>query len=167
MILEQAVLPALLGGKLFVQVLMTLRHANAKRCDRCQPPRIVPSQKEHIMTDPHMHQLLAQLAAARHVLIGQIRGQTDTLHGTADFGIDGVIDPRDTRRLLVETFATCAPGRPDPSPPRYRPILPICGGPYPDRNFRSFCSRSLISTSSRQGRRANRRNMKRWRKSRL
>ncbi|MFT4520597.1 MAG: acetyl-CoA carboxylase carboxyltransferase component [Halioglobus sp.] len=64
-------------------------------------------------------------AAQRQVLIDDIRDQTSALHAASDFGIDDVIDPRDTRKVLIDTFASCAPRRPDMSPPRRRSISPI------------------------------------------
>jgi len=62
---------------------------------------------------------------ARQAMIDAIRKQTSALHAAEDFGIDDVIDPRCTRQLLIETFNTCAPRRPDRSPPRRRSISPI------------------------------------------
>ena len=64
-------------------------------------------------------------AVARQAMIDDIRAQTGALHAAEDFGIDDVIDPRCTRRLLIETFSACAPRRPDHSPPRRRSISPI------------------------------------------
>lgn len=61
----------------------------------------------------------------RRELVEGIRAQTGALHAAADYGIDEVIDPRDTRRLLIETFQRCAPRRPDNSPRRRRTISPI------------------------------------------
>jgi propionyl-CoA carboxylase beta chain len=63
--------------------------------------------------------------AARKAMVDRIRSQTDALGAAAGFGIDDVIDPRDTRRLLIETFDSCPRRRPDRSPPRFRPISPI------------------------------------------
>lgn len=62
---------------------------------------------------------------ARQSIIDTIKNQTDALQAAHDFGIDDVIDPRDTRRLLIETFNSCPPRRPDRSPPRVRSISPI------------------------------------------
>jgi acetyl-CoA carboxylase carboxyltransferase component len=62
---------------------------------------------------------------ARQSMIDDIRGQTSALQAAEDFGIDDVIDPRSTRQVLIETFNTCAPRRPDRSPPRRRSISPI------------------------------------------
>jgi acetyl-CoA carboxylase carboxyltransferase component len=58
-------------------------------------------------------------------MIDNIKNQTDALQAAHDFGIDDVIDPRDTRRLLIETFNSCPPRSPDRSPPRVRSISPI------------------------------------------
>jgi acetyl-CoA carboxylase carboxyltransferase component len=63
--------------------------------------------------------------AARQAMIDDIESQTSAIHAAHDFGIDDVIDPRDTRRLLIETFNSCPPRRPDLSPPRLRSISPI------------------------------------------
>jgi acetyl-CoA carboxylase carboxyltransferase component len=62
---------------------------------------------------------------SRQAMIDAIREQTSALHAAEDFGIDDVIDPRRTRQILIETFNTCAPRRPDRSPPRRRSISPI------------------------------------------
>ena len=64
-------------------------------------------------------------AAARQAMIDRIKTQTAAIGAARDFGIDEVIDPRDTRALLIETFNTCPPRRPDRNPPRYRSISPI------------------------------------------
>lgn len=64
-------------------------------------------------------------AAARQKIIDDIRAQTSALHAAEDFGIDDVIDPRDTRQILIDIFISCAPRRPDNSPPRRRNISPI------------------------------------------
>lgn len=63
--------------------------------------------------------------AARQAMIDEIKNQTSAIHAAHDFGLDDVIDPRDTRRLLIETFNSCQPRRPDRSPPRLRSISPI------------------------------------------
>ena len=63
--------------------------------------------------------------ASRQAMIDDIKQQTSAIHAAQDFGIDDVIDPRDTRRLLIETFDSCPPRRPDRSPPRVRSISPI------------------------------------------
>jgi acetyl-CoA carboxylase carboxyltransferase component len=63
--------------------------------------------------------------ATRQGMIDDILQQTGALQAVEDFGLDDVIDPRKTRQILIETFNTCAPRRPDDSPPRRRSISPI------------------------------------------
>jgi acetyl-CoA carboxylase carboxyltransferase component len=63
--------------------------------------------------------------AARQSIIDNIKGETGAVHAASDFGLDDIIDPRHTRQLIIETFASCPSRRPDPSPPRSRPISPI------------------------------------------
>ena len=41
------------------------------------------------------------------------------------FGVDDVIDPRDTRRRLIEIFAQTQARRPNDHPPKHRSIVPI------------------------------------------
>ena len=67
----------------------------------------------------------ADPAARRDELVAAIREQSGALDAAADYGIDDVIDPRDTRRVLINTFSRCAPRRPDTSPARRRTISPI------------------------------------------
>ncbi len=62
---------------------------------------------------------------ARQAMVDRIRDQTGALGAAGGFGIDDVIDPRHTRQLLIETFDSCPPRRPDRSPPRVRPISPV------------------------------------------
>jgi len=64
-------------------------------------------------------------AATRQQMIDRIKTQTNALGAARDFGIDEVIDPRDTRALLIETFNSAPRRRPDRNPPRYRTISPI------------------------------------------
>jgi hypothetical protein len=47
------------------------------------------------------------------------------VRGAAHSGIDDVVDPRDTRRLLVRTFDRCAARKLRGHPPKYRSISPI------------------------------------------
>lgn len=63
--------------------------------------------------------------ASRQSMIDSILRQTGALQAAEDFGLDDIIDPRNTRRILIETFNSCAPRRPDQSPPRRRSISPI------------------------------------------
>jgi acetyl-CoA carboxylase carboxyltransferase component len=61
----------------------------------------------------------------RQQMIDRIKTQTAALGAARDFGVDEVIDPRDTRALLIETFNSAPRRRPDRNPPRYRAISPI------------------------------------------
>lgn len=63
--------------------------------------------------------------AARQAIIDRIRGQTGAIEAAHDFGVDAVIDPRDTRARLVEVLAAAAPRRQPRSPQRFRPISPV------------------------------------------
>lgn len=63
--------------------------------------------------------------AARAEMIARIKEDTNAVNAAADFGVDAIIDPRDTRRLLIDCFARSAPRRPSKAPPRVRPISPI------------------------------------------
>ena len=48
-------------------------------------------------------------AAARAEMIARFRAQLGALHAASDFGIDDVIDPRDTRPLVIATLERCGP----------------------------------------------------------
>ncbi|ARN75567.1 acyl-CoA carboxylase subunit beta [Oceanicoccus sagamiensis] len=61
----------------------------------------------------------------RQHMIDDIKGQTGALDAAHDFGIDDVIDPRETRQRIIEVLASCLPRRPDRSPPRVRSISPV------------------------------------------
>jgi acetyl-CoA carboxylase carboxyltransferase component len=61
----------------------------------------------------------------RQEMIDEIRGRIGSLRAAEGFGIDEIIDPRDTRRILIETFSQCQPRRPDDHPPKFRSIAPI------------------------------------------
>jgi acetyl-CoA carboxylase carboxyltransferase component len=63
--------------------------------------------------------------AARLAMIEEIRARTGAIDAASNFGIDDVIDPRDTRRHLIETFESCPARRADRNPRRVRPISPI------------------------------------------
>ncbi len=62
---------------------------------------------------------------ARQRLIDRIKNETGPIEAARDFGIDEVIDPRDTRLRLIDTFNACPPRKPNKNPPRVRPISPI------------------------------------------
>jgi acetyl-CoA carboxylase carboxyltransferase component len=63
--------------------------------------------------------------AARQSIIDQIHSNVGPLEAAADFGIDDIIDPRETRQCLIETFESSPPRRLDSNPRRIRPISPI------------------------------------------
>ena len=63
--------------------------------------------------------------ARRQEMIDDIRGRISSLRAAEGFGIDEIIDPRDTRRMLIEIFAHCPPRRPNDHPPKFRSIAPI------------------------------------------
>jgi acetyl-CoA carboxylase carboxyltransferase component len=69
----------------------------------------------------------ADPARARQDLIDQIRTRTGALHGAEGFGIDDVIDPADTRRVLARSLARCGWRRPPlhPNPGRLHPVQPL------------------------------------------
>jgi acetyl-CoA carboxylase carboxyltransferase component len=77
----------------------------------------VAYRKQYESTDDPMR--------ARQSMIDDIQGQTGALQAAEDFGIDDVIDPCSTRQVLIDTFSTCAPRRPDRNPPRRRSISPV------------------------------------------
>ncbi len=64
-------------------------------------------------------------AAKRQELIDHIHSQISSIRAAEGFGIDEIIDPRDTRRFLIETFAQCQHRRPNDHPPKFRSIAPI------------------------------------------
>jgi propionyl-CoA carboxylase beta chain len=71
------------------------------------------------------YEAAADPSARRTELIDTFKTQLGAVRGAEHFGIDDVIDPRDTRRLLIGTFERCAPRRHRALPPKYRSIAPI------------------------------------------
>ena len=63
--------------------------------------------------------------ARRRQMIDETRTRIGALRAAEGFGIDDVIDPRDTRRRLAEIFASTLPRRPQDHPPKFRSIAPI------------------------------------------
>ncbi|MBV9834674.1 MAG: acyl-CoA carboxylase [Alphaproteobacteria bacterium] len=63
--------------------------------------------------------------AHRARLIDGFKGQLGALRAAEHFGIDDVIDPRDTRRLIIETLRTAPPRRQLNLPPKFRSVAPI------------------------------------------
>jgi propionyl-CoA carboxylase beta chain len=58
-------------------------------------------------------------------MIDETRARIGALRAAEGFGVDDVIDPRDTRRRLVEIFAQTQARRPNDHPPKHRSIVPI------------------------------------------
>jgi propionyl-CoA carboxylase beta chain len=64
--------------------------------------------------------------AKRAELIGRFKEQLGALHAAEHFGIDDVIDPRDTRSVILATLARCAPRKKHRAwPDRQHGISPI------------------------------------------
>ena len=61
----------------------------------------------------------------RQEMIEETRRNIGSLRAAEGFGVDDVIDPRDTRRRLIELFAQTLPRRPSDHPPKVRSIAPI------------------------------------------
>ena len=64
-------------------------------------------------------------AARRQELIDIFKSQLGALRAAEHFGIDTVIDPRDTRSFLIDTFAACPARHQSKHPPKFRSISPI------------------------------------------
>jgi acetyl-CoA carboxylase carboxyltransferase component len=63
--------------------------------------------------------------ARRQEMIEETRTQTASIHAAEGFGVDDVIDPRTTRRRIVEIFEQVPPRREQDHPPKFRSISPI------------------------------------------
>ncbi|MDE2362696.1 MAG: hypothetical protein KGM42_08450 [Hyphomicrobiales bacterium] len=63
--------------------------------------------------------------ARRQEMIDETRAQTGALHAAEGFGVDDVIDPRTTRRRIIEIFDQCPARRQNDHPPKFRSIAPI------------------------------------------
>lgn len=63
--------------------------------------------------------------AKRAELVAKFKALRGALRAAEHFGIDDVIDPRQTRRILIETLETCPARRQPRQPPKYRSISPI------------------------------------------
>ncbi len=71
------------------------------------------------------YQSAADPVVRRDELINTFKAQRGAVRGAEHFGIDDVIDPLDTRRLLIRTFERCAPRKLRNHPPKFRSIAPI------------------------------------------
>lgn len=63
--------------------------------------------------------------ARRTELIEQFKARRGSLRAAEHFGIDDVIDPRDTRRIIIQTLRTCPARHRSKQPPKFRSISPI------------------------------------------
>lgn len=70
-------------------------------------------------------QAAADPATHRAETIRRFRSRVNPLAAAEGFGVDEIIDPRDTRPLLIETLSRLAPRRNPTTPPKYRDISPI------------------------------------------
>ena len=61
----------------------------------------------------------------RQEMIDETRARIGALRAAEGFGVDDVIDPRDTRRRLIEIFTQTQARRPNDHPPKHRSIVPI------------------------------------------
>jgi acetyl-CoA carboxylase carboxyltransferase component len=64
-------------------------------------------------------------AARRQQMIDETRARIGALRAAEGFGIDDIIDPRDTRHRLAEILDAAQPRRPHDHPPKFRSIAPI------------------------------------------
>ncbi len=63
--------------------------------------------------------------ARRQELIDETRARIGAAQAAEGFGIDDVIDPRDTRQTLAKALSTLPPRRAFKGPPKRRSISPI------------------------------------------
>jgi propionyl-CoA carboxylase beta chain len=61
----------------------------------------------------------------RREMIEETRRRVGALRAAEGFGVDDIIDPRDTRWRLIEVLARAQPRRPCDHPPKHRSIVPI------------------------------------------
>ncbi len=63
--------------------------------------------------------------ARRQEMIETTRAQTGELQAAEGFGVDDIIDPRATRRRLIDVLEQTPPRRESDHPPKFRSIAPI------------------------------------------
>ncbi len=63
--------------------------------------------------------------AARAAIIADFMSRTGAVRAAGGFGIDDVIDPRDTRPVLIDALRRSAPRRTNPQPFKHHPITPV------------------------------------------
>ncbi len=73
----------------------------------------------------HLYRDAADPKAKRLEIISELKMQTGWEPAAESFGIDDVIDPRDTRLRIIETLSICAPRRRASLPPKLHPITPV------------------------------------------
>ena len=71
------------------------------------------------------YQDAADPVAARQAIIDGIRAKVDSLRAAEGFGVDDVIDPRDTRSRLIDILDRAPPRRDNRMPPKFRSIIPV------------------------------------------
>ena len=64
-------------------------------------------------------------AAARQAIIDGIRANVDPLRAAEGFGVDDVIDPRDTRRRLIDILDRAPVRHDNRMPPKFLAIVPV------------------------------------------
>jgi len=64
-------------------------------------------------------------SAARQAIIEDIRSRVDPLRAAEGFGVDDVIDPRDTRGRLIDILDRVPARRDNRIPPKFRSIVPV------------------------------------------
>jgi propionyl-CoA carboxylase beta chain len=64
-------------------------------------------------------------AARRQELIDGFRAQVGPLQAASGFGVDDIVDPRETRKRLIETLRRTAPRRRNTHPPKFHGISPV------------------------------------------
>lgn len=70
-------------------------------------------------------QSAADPAAKRQELIDGFKAQVGPLQAASGFGVDDIVDPRETRTRLIETLKRVAPRRRNTHPPKYHGISPV------------------------------------------
>jgi propionyl-CoA carboxylase beta chain len=63
--------------------------------------------------------------ARRQELIDGMRANVTSQRAAEGFGVDDIIDPRDTRRILIDVLDRVPARRDNAMPPKYRSIVPI------------------------------------------
>ncbi len=67
----------------------------------------------------------ADPVATRQAIIDDVRTRVDPLRAAEGYGVDDVIDPRDTRRRLIDILDRVPPRRDNRLPPKFRSVIPV------------------------------------------